>query len=99
MGKSADWEDITEDGKVDIKDLATAGKAFGSYFIQPLLPPNPTGPPGTYSANWNSKADVNLVNPASPGTSGRCDMKVDVKDLATIAKLYGFIADPWTPGA
>jgi peptide/nickel transport system substrate-binding protein len=97
-GKSADWEDITEDGKVDIKDLATAAKAFGAYFIQPSLPPNPAGPPGTYSANWNSKADVNLVDPAHPDTSGRCDMKVDIKDLATIAKLFGFVADNWVAG-
>jgi peptide/nickel transport system substrate-binding protein len=95
MGKSADWEDITEDGKVDIKDLAIAAKAFGAYFIQPLLPPNPAGPPGTWSENWNCKADVNVVNVV---TGGRGDMKVDIKDLATLAKLYGFVADPWTPG-
>ncbi len=94
-GKSADWEDINEDGRVDIKDLATTAKAFGAYFIQPLLPPNPPGPAGTYSSNWNSKADINVVNPI---TGGRGDMKVDIKDLATIALLYGFIADPWTPG-
>ncbi len=94
----ASWEDITEDGKVDIKDLATAAKAFGGFFIQPALAPYPAGPPGTYSANWNSRADINLVDPTHPDTSGRGDMKVDIKDLATIAKLYGFVADPWTPG-
>jgi ABC-type transport system substrate-binding protein len=27
-----------------------------------------------------------------------CDMKVDIKDLAQMAQLYGFVADPWTPG-
>ncbi len=96
-GRHANWEDINEDGRVDIKDLATAAKAYGAYFIQPLLPPNPAGPPGSHSSNWNSKADVNLVNPASPDTSGRGDMRVDIKDLATIAKLFGFVADPWTP--
>jgi len=94
-GKHANWEDINEDGKVDIKDLATAAKAFGAYFIQPALPPNPAGPPGTYSANWDSRADLNVVD---VGTGGRCDMKVDIKDLATMAKLYGYTADNWAPG-
>jgi peptide/nickel transport system substrate-binding protein len=94
-GKSADWEDVNEDGKVDIKDLATAAKAFGAYFIQPLLNPFPAGPPGTYSANWNSKADLNVVDVV---TGGRSDMKVDIKDLATMAKLFGFVADNWAPG-
>jgi ABC-type transport system substrate-binding protein len=99
-GKSADWEDINEDGKVDIKDLATAAKAFGAYFIQPLLPPGipppiPPPPAPWYSPNWNSKADVNVVDPV---TGGRCDMKVDIKDLATMAKLYGFVAPAWQPG-
>jgi hypothetical protein len=93
-GRHANWEDVNEDGKVDIKDLATAAKAFGAYFIQPNLPPNPVGPPGTYSKNWDSRADVNVVD----SEGGRGDMKVDIKDLATLAKLYGFVADPWTPG-
>jgi len=89
-------EDVDSDGKVDIRDLATAAKAFGAYYIQPLLPPNPSGPAGYYSINWNSKADVNIVNPS---TGARSDMKIDIKDLATIVKLYGFIGDPWTPGS
>jgi len=88
------WEDINEDGKVDIKDLATAAKAFGAYFIQPALPPNPVGPPGTYSGNWDSRADLNIVDQV---TDARCDMKVDIKDLAQIAKKYGYLAPPWTP--
>jgi hypothetical protein len=94
-GKSADWEDVNEDGKVDIKDLATAAKAFGAYFIQPLLNPFPIGPPGTFTANWNSKADLNVVDIV---TGGRSDMKVDIKDLATMAKLFGFVANAWAPG-
>jgi len=94
-GKSADFEDVNEDGKVDIKDLATAAKAFGAYFIQPALPPNPVGPPGTYSANWNAKADLNVVDTI---TGARADMKVDIKDLATMAKLFGFVANAWAPG-
>ncbi len=94
-GKSADWEDINEDGKVDIIDLATAARCFSNYYIQPLLPPYPPGPAGYFTPNWNSKADVNVVNIS---TGARGDMKIDIKDLATISKLYGFIADPWTPG-
>jgi peptide/nickel transport system substrate-binding protein len=94
-GTSANCEDINEDGKVDIKDIAMAAKAYGSYYIQPALPPYPVGTPGTYYLNWNSKADVNVVNIS---TGARGDMKIDIKDLAQIAKLYGFIADPWTPG-
>jgi peptide/nickel transport system substrate-binding protein len=88
------WEDINEDGKVDIKDLATGAKAFGAYFIQTLLPPYPVGPAGTFSDNWNSKADVNIVDTL---TGARSDMKIDIKDLAQIAKQYGYIAPPWTP--
>ncbi len=91
------WEDINSDGKVDIKDLATTAKAFGAYFIQPLLPPYPAGPAGTLSDNWNSKVDVNLVDPTHPDTSGRGDMKIDIKDLAQIAKQYGYVAPLWTP--
>ncbi len=94
-GRHASWEDITEDGKVDIKDLATAARSYGSYFIQHDLPPYPTGTAGTTYGNWNSRADVNIINEA---TGGRGDMKVDIKDLATIARVYGFVADPWTPG-
>ena len=88
------WEDVNSDGKVDIKDLATAAKSFGAYYIQPLLPPNPSGPPGYYTPNWNSKADVNVVNVV---TDGRSDMKIDIKDLAAIAKLFGYIAPEWQP--
>ena len=95
-GMHANWEDINEDGKVDIRDLATSARAFSAYYIQPILPPNPPGSPGFYMPNWNSKADVNVVNVV---TGGRGDMKIDIKDLATIAKLYGFIGDPWTPGS
>ncbi len=91
------WEDINEDGKVDIRDLATTAKAFGAYFIQSSLPPNPAGPAGIYSSNWNSKADVNLADPAHPTTSGRGDMKIDIRDLSTIARQYGYAADTWTP--
>jgi len=94
MGKSADWEDINEDGKVDIKDLARAAKGFGGYFIQPILPPYPPLPPW-YSPNWDSRVDLNVVDIV---TGARGDMKIDIKDLATIAKLYGFVADTWTPG-
>ncbi len=95
-GKFADWEDINEDGKVDIKDLSIVAKGFGNYFIQPLLPPYPPGPAGYFTPNWNSKADVNVVNVS---TGARGDMKIDIKDLATVAKLFGFVADPWTPSS
>jgi peptide/nickel transport system substrate-binding protein len=94
-GKHANWEDTNDDGKVDTKDLGAASKAFGAWFIQPTLPPNPVGPPGTYSSNWNSLVDINVVDQV---TGGRCDMKTDTKDLATIAKLFGFVADAWAPG-
>jgi hypothetical protein len=87
-------EDVNSDGKVDIKDLAIAAKAFGAYYIQPLLPPYPSGPPGYHTPNWNSKADVNIVNTL---TGARSDMKVDIKDLATMAKLYGYVAPDWQP--
>jgi hypothetical protein len=92
-------EDMNSDGKVDIKDLATAAKAYGSYYIQPLLSPYPSGPPGYYTPNWNSKADVNTLNVWN-GTAWivvRSDMKVDIKDLATMAKLYGYVAPDWQP--
>jgi len=94
-GKHANWEDITEDGKVAINDIAIAARAFGSYFIQPALPPNPLGTPGTYAANWDSRADLNIVNLL---TGARADMKVNIKDLAKIAVLFSFVADPWVPG-
>jgi len=79
------WTDVDSNGKVEIKDLAAASKAYGSYYIQPNLPPNPTGPPGYYTSNWDSRADVNQ------------DMKVDIKDLARMAKGFGFVAPPWLP--
>jgi len=88
------WEDINSDGKVDIKDLATAARAYGAYYVQPLLPPYPSGTLGYFTPNWNSRLDLNVVNPIS---GGRGDMKVDIKDLATIAIQYGYIAPPWTP--
>ena len=93
-GKYATWEDITEDGVVAIKDLATAAKAYGAYFLgklPPMFPVTPSTPGypnpqwGTYTANWDSRADVDQ------------DMKVGIKDLSRIAKLYGFVAAPWTP--
>jgi hypothetical protein len=58
------------------------------------LPPYPSGPPGYHTPNWNSKADVNIVNTL---TGARSDMKVDIKDLATMAKLYGYVAPDWQP--
>ena len=93
------WEDVNSDGKVDIKDLATAAKAYGAYYIQPLLPPNPSGPPGYYTPNWTSKVDVNTANVwnGTAWTVIRSDMKVDIKDLATIAKLYGYTVPAWQP--
>jgi len=87
-------EDVNSDGRVDIKDLALAAKVFGAYYIQPLLPPNPSGPAGYYTVSWNSKADINVVNQT---TGGRSDMKIDIRDLATIAKLYGYVAPDWQP--
>jgi peptide/nickel transport system substrate-binding protein len=91
------WEDIDANGKVEIKDLSYAGKAYGSYFVGRLMPwydpatgwvnpsapgyPNP--PWGYYTATWDSRADVNQ------------DMKVDIKDLAKMAKLFGFQAPGW----
>ncbi len=93
-GKSANWEDINDDGKVDVMDLATCSKAFGAIYIDPELPPYPSGIPGDHSPNWDSRCDINIVNKA---TGGRGDMKIDVMDLATMCKLYGFVGDPWTP--
>jgi hypothetical protein len=54
------------------------------------LLPCPPRPSGYATPNWNSKADVNVVNIS---TGARGDMKIDIEDLSTIAKLYGFIGD------
>ena len=86
------WEDVDANGKVEIKDLSVAAKAYGSYFVArmpPMYPPTPStpgypNPPwGTYTTTWDSRPDVNQ------------DMKVDIKDLAKMAKLFGFQAPGW----
>jgi len=85
-------EDLDANGRVEIKDLSVAAKAYGSYFVgrlPPMYPPTPStpgypNPPwGTYTATWDSRADVNQ------------DMKVDIKDLAKMAKLFGYQAPGW----
>lgn len=78
-------EDIDSNGKVEIKDLSIAVKAYGSYYIQPNLPPHPSGPGGLYLSTWDSRTDLNQ------------DMRVDIKDLAMIAKKFGYTQSPWTP--
>jgi hypothetical protein len=47
---------LNDDGKIDGKDLGTAGQAFGSYgpdFLYPGSPPHP---------RWNPYADLNQDN-------------------------------------
>jgi peptide/nickel transport system substrate-binding protein len=82
-------QDVTEDGKIDIKDLATVAKAYGMYYYQPYLPPAQPGftgaVPGWHTPNWNSRADI------IP------DKRIDIKDLASIARLFGWVAPPWPP--
>jgi len=81
------WEDVDANGKIEIKDVAAASKAFGSYFIQRALPPatDPPGPPGYYTANWDSRTDIDQ------------NKKNEIKDLAKIAKLFGTVSPPWNP--
>jgi len=81
------WEDIDANGKIEIKDIAYAAKAFGGYFIQRNLPPatDPPGPNGYYTANWDSRCDIDQ------------NKKNEVKDLAKIAIRFGYVAAPWIP--
>jgi len=79
------WEDVDTNGKIEIKDIAAAAKAYGAYYIQPLLPPYPSGLPGYYTPNWDSRCDIDQ------------NMKVEIRDLAKIALKFSYAAPPWTP--